>query len=339
MTAVGIELAERGLVPDGLVRLGIRRLLRERIAVLASRDAGDRAGVVESLGRGPMAVATDAANAQHYEWPPEMFEAVLGRHLKYSCGYWPDGVATLDDAEAAALGLTCARADLADGMDVLDLGCGWGSLSLWIAERYPRSRISAVSNSRSQGRFIRAAAASRGLTNLTVQTADMPDFTPVASFDRIVSVEMFEHMRNYALLLDRVAGWLRPDGRLFAHVFCHRTEPYLFEDLGPGDWMARHFFTGGVMPSETLLDRFAESVRLERRWRVDGRHYARTARAWLHNLDDRREQVRAICAATCGTDADRWVRRWRLFFMACEELFAYDEGREWFVSHSLWRPA
>lgn len=323
-----LEAAERGLVPDALLRLGIRRLLRERLRQLDSTSAD---GLAE-LRHGPLASEPAAANAQHYEVPVAFFRAVLGRHLKYSCGYWPAGANSLDDAEAAALELTCSRAGVEDGMEVLDLGCGWGALALWIAERYPGCRVTAISNSRSQGRFIGALARSCGLPNVSVRTADLNVFEPGATFDRIISVEMFEHVRNHALLFERVARWLAPEGRLFVHHFCHRSRPYRYEDRGPGDWIARHFFTGGLMPSETMLDHFAGPVELEARWRLDGTHYRRTAEHWLLNLDRRRDEVRSVF----GADPDRAIRRWRLFFLACAETFGYRGGHEWFVSHSRW---
>ncbi len=333
-----IELAERGLVPDALLRRGIRHLLRERLRrVHAAPESGG--AFATRMREEPVAADTGAANVQHYEVPAAFFKAVLGRHRKYSCGYWPEGAQSLDDAEAAALELVCSRAGVRNGMDVLDLGCGWGSLTLWIAERYPDCRVLAVSNSRSQARFITQMTRARGLAGVTVRTADVNDFRPEGTFDRVISIEMFEHVRNHAVLLGRVARWLAPRGSLFVHHFCHRSRPYFFEDRGPGDWIARNFFTGGLMPSERLLDHSAGPVRLEERWRLNGTHYQRTAEAWLANLDRRRKEVRAVLAPAAGADANRRLHRWRLFFLACAETFGYRGGREWFVSHSRWSRA
>ncbi len=337
MTNLAIGLAERGWLPDGLLRLGIRALLHARLRrIRSAAESTDE--VVEAMHEGPLAIDTAAANAQHYEVPAAFFELVLGRHRKYSCGYWPPGTPDLDAAEAAALELACTRAGIEDGMDVLDLGCGWGAFTLWTARRYPGCRISAVSNSRSQGVFIAREAERRGLRNVRVHTADLNEFQPDRTFDRVLAIEVFEHVRNYARLLERVARWLAADGRLFVHVFCHRSRPYFFEDQGAGDWMARHFFTGGVMPSEMLLDHFAGPVHLEQRWRLGGAHYERTARAWLANLDARQDEARRVLASVHGAAAGTMIGRWRLFFLACAELFGYRGGEEWFVSHSLWSP-
>lgn len=330
-----LELAERGLVPDPLVRGGIRRLLeRRRQQIHSNPEAVNR--LVDQMRQSPLAIETQTANEQHYELPPEFFEIVLGRHLKYSACYWPEGTTSLSEAEAAALQLTCQRAEIEDGLEVLDLGCGWGSLTLWIAEHFPHCRITAVSNSAPQGEFIRQRARARGLDRVEVLTADMQDFQIDRQFDRIVSVEMFEHLRNYDVLFARLATWLEPDGRLFVHVFCHRALPYFFEAEGPSDWMAEHFFTGGLMPSEHLMEQFAGPLRLEQRWRLDGKHYERTALAWLANMDRHRPDILQIFESTYGEDAPRWFQRWRMFFLACAELFGYGDGTEWFVSHSLW---
>jgi cyclopropane-fatty-acyl-phospholipid synthase len=331
-----IELAERGLVPAPLLRRGIRRLLRQR---LAEWRPGDKERWVEAMRAGPLADVPHKANEQHYELPPAFFEQVLGRRLKYSSAWWAPGVTDLDQAEADMLALTCERAGLRDGQDVLELGCGWGSLSLWMAERYPASRILSVSNSAPQREWILARARARGLANLEVLTRDMNGFDTDRRFDRVVSVEMFEHMRNWEALLRRAHGWLRPEGALFLHVFAHRERAYPFQTDHETDWMGRHFFSGGMMPSHDLPRLLAVPFAVERSWVVEGTHYARTAEAWLERLEARRAQVLPVLAAAYGArDARRWFHRWRLFFLACAELFAWDGGREWIVSHHLLRP-
>jgi cyclopropane-fatty-acyl-phospholipid synthase len=338
-----IDLAERGWVPEPLVRLGIRRLLRERLAAEARRAADPGAALARftrAMADAELAPVPHLANRQHYEVPASFFEAVLGRHLKYSSGLWEPGTAGLDEAEAAMFDLTCRRAGLEDGQRILELGCGWGSLCLWVAERYPRSRITAVSNSASQGAFVRARAAARGLSNLEVVTADMNRFAPAGRFDRVVSVEMFEHMRNWPELLRRIGGWIEPDGRLFVHVFAHRRFAYPFEVDGEGDWMARHFFTGGIMPAHELLSHVPGPLEVEERWLVSGTHYARTAEAWLARLDAGRERaVAALATVLPRREAELQVGRWRIFFLACAELFGFAGGEEWVVSHCRLRPA
>ena len=335
-----VKCVERGVVPDRWVRAGIRRLLRERLAEIHESDVERATELTEcflaEMNLAPIALTPDKANEQHYEVPAEFYASVLGPRRKYSCCYWPAGVETLTAAEEAALALTCERAELSDGQRILELGCGWGSLSLWMAERYPASQIVAVSNSQSQRAYIQARATERGLGRLRVITADMNDFATGEQFDRVVSVEMFEHMRNWRALFRRIHDWLVPDGRFFLHVFCHRATPYPYEDRGPGDWMSRTFFSGGMMPSDDLALRFQDHLRCTRRWRWCGRHYERTLRAWLALMDSRRAEIMPILARTYGeSEAARWWVRWRLFFLACAELFGYRGGREWWVSHYL----
>lgn len=335
-----IDLTERGLVPDPLVRFGIRQLCRQRLREERRADrAARRAALLSEMTQGPIALATAAANEQHYEAPVELFECALGPRMKYSSAYWPDGVVTLAAAEDAALAATAAHARLADGQDVLELGCGWGSLTLWMAEHFPASRILAVSNSHRQRSFILDRAGKLGLDNVDVVTADMNVFSTERRFDRVVSVEMFEHMRNYAALLGRVAGWMRDDGKLFIHIFCHREFAYPYATEGPGNWLGRHFFTGGLMPSESLMLDFQTHLHVAEQWRWDGGHYAKTANAWLSNLDANRQTLMPVLASHYGPEAaDRWWGRWRMFFMACAELWAYRQGREWCVAHYLFEP-
>lgn len=335
-----LKISEKGLVPDSLIRTGIRRLLKQRLSDI---DAGNIENIadsehvfLENMRRGPIAELPELANEQHYEVPADFFEEILGKHLKYSCAVWPEGVNHLDEANRQALEVTCERAELNNGQRILDLGCGWGSLSLFIARRYPDSNIVAVSNSHSQGNYIRTQLAAEGLENVQVLTADMNVFEAEGAFDRIVSVEMFEHMRNWEQLMKRVRDWLRPDGRFFMHIFVHRDVPYLFLDERAGDWMSRHFFSGGMMPSTDLPLRCRSGLALERRWFWSGRHYERTCNAWLQNMDAKRHGLWPLFEKTYGKDfAAIWWQRWRIFFMACAELFGYRAGKEWFVAHYL----
>jgi cyclopropane-fatty-acyl-phospholipid synthase len=335
-------LLYRDIFPDRVIRMAIRRLNRIR---LAEEDKGDPAlqaehltNFIEQLKASPIAINTRDANEQHYEVPAPFFEKVLGKHLKYSACYWPDGVNTLDASEEEMLRLYCERAELRDGLDILELGCGWGSLSLYMAAAYPGSRIVAVSNSSSQKAFIEGRARDKGITNLSVITEDMNRFEADATFDRVVSIEMFEHMRNYRELLSRIARWLKPGGKLFVHIFSSVRFAYPFEVRDSSDWMAKNFFTGGIMPSDDLLLYFQEDLKIQNHWRLSGTHYQKTAEAWIENMDRNRESILSIFQDVYGQKdtMKMWVQ-WRVFFMACAELFGYQDGGEWIVSHYLFQ--
>jgi cyclopropane-fatty-acyl-phospholipid synthase len=334
------RIAEQGFLPDRVIRWGIRRL-HERTLREARRSSVELEGeslrqFIRSMKKSPIALETHRANEQHYEVPPAFFGIFLGPRMKYSSGLWGMGTTTLDQAEEAMLELTCRRAAIEDGMKILELGCGWGSLSLWMARRYPKSRILAVSNSSGQREFIQARCAGMGLDNLQVVTADMNAFATDLRFDRVLSVEMFEHMRNWERLLARISRWLEPGGRLFVHHFSHRELAYVFRDESEDDWMGRYFFSGGMMPSDGLILHFQEHLLVEDRWRVNGRHYQRTLEAWLKRLDGGRQAALSILAGVYGHRRCKlWLHRWRLFLLACSELFGYRNGNEWLVTHCL----
>ncbi len=334
------RMAEQGLLPDSLVRWGIRRLHEKTLREVRRSDVELEGEALRqfigSMKTSPIALEPHRANEQHYEVPAALFRIFLGSRMKYSSGLWGPDASTLDQAEEAMLALTCRRAAIEDGMQILELGCGWGSLSLWMAGRYPGSRILAVSNSNGQREFIQARCAEMGLGNLQVVTADMNGFGTHRRFDRVVSVEMFEHMRNWERLLARISRWLEPGGRLFVHHFSHREVAYLFRSESEEDWMGRHFFSGGMMPSDGLILNFQEHLLVEDHWRVNGRHYRQTLEAWLKKLDAGRQPALSLLAEIYGRSRARmWLNRWRLFLLACSELFGYRDGNEWFVSHVL----
>ena len=338
-----IDWCERGRLPDSLVRMGMRRLMKQRLRDEGIDDGEARSKrfnrLVDELRASPIAIETQAANTQHYEVPAAFFHGHLGERLKYSCCLYRTGKETLDQAERAMLEEYAVRAQLTDGQRILDLGCGWGSLSLWLAETYPRSQIVALSNSRGQREFIESEAAGRGITNLSVVTGNIVDhqFDPALlgdGFDRVLSIEMFEHMKNYRLLLNKISGWMREDGKLFVHVFAHRTLAYHFEVKDGSDWMSKYFFTGGTMPSEALLLHFQDDLTIDRQWWVSGAHYEKTANHWLANLDAARTELMPLMVQTYGAaDAGIWFQRWRMFYMAVAELFGYAGGNEWGVAH------
>jgi cyclopropane-fatty-acyl-phospholipid synthase len=344
VAARAIGWTETGLVPDSVIRAGMRRLLERKLAEIRAGDVEHASRILgqfsDMMRNSPVALVPELANEQHYEVPAAFFTEVLGENRKYSCCHWSGEVKSLNEAEESALRTTVERAGIRDGMRVLDLGCGWGSLSLWIAGHFPNAAVKSVSNSKSQREFILAEAERRDIRNIEVEVCDMNDFEAAATYDRIVSIEMFEHMRNYEELFRRINSWLAPDGRFFMHIFCHRSTPYEYIDKGPSDWMSRHFFSGGIMPSADLPLMFAEHLNVDRRWHWNGMHYAKTCRAWLARMDDRRDRIMPILVSTYGEEnAARWWMRWRMFFMACEELFRFNGGDEWFVSHYLFKKA
>ena len=332
-----IELAEKGMIPDYLIRAGIVKNCETRLHNESSTDnehvSISKQSWVAQMKESPIALVPEKANEQHYEVPPSFFENVLGKHLKYSSGYWPDGTNTLDDSEDAMLKLSFDRAQLIDGNAILELGCGWGSFTCYMAKKLKNSKITAVSNSKDQKQHILNRCKDMGLKNIEVITADMNDFETDNGFDRVVSIEMFEHMRNYKKLLSKISSWLNDEGKLFIHIFSHESVVYPFEDQGEADWMAREFFSGGMMPSHDLLLHFQDDLKIDDLWRMSGTHYEKTSLAWVNKMDQNKDAIMKIFLDTYGDDAKLWFQRWRIFFMSCEKLFGYENGSEWGVSH------
>ena len=332
-----IELAEKGIIPDYFIRQGIVRNCENRLnnenVSNTEKVSSKKQSWIQQMKESPIALVPEKANEQHYEVPPAFFENVLGKHLKYSSGYWPDGVNSLDESEESMLELSFERAQLADGDSILELGCGWGSLTCYMASKLPNSKITAVSNSKDQKEHILNRCKNQGLDNIEVITADMNDFETENKYDRVVSIEMFEHMRNYKKLLSKISSWLHEDGKLFIHIFTHQSVVYPFENQGEADWMAREFFSGGMMPSHDLLLHFQDDLIIDDVWSMSGTHYEKTSLAWVNKMDANKDSIMKIFLKTYGDDAKLWFQRWRIFFMSCEKLFGYNNGSEWGVSH------
>ena len=332
-----IELAEKGIIPDYFIRQGIVRNCENRLnnenVSNTEKVSLKKQSWIQQMKDSPIALVPEKANEQHYEVPPAFFENVLGKHLKYSSGYWPDGVNSLDESEESMLELSFERAQLVDGDSILELGCGWGSLTCYMASKLPNSKITAVSNSKDQKEHILNRCKNQGLDNIEVITADMNDFGTENKYDRVVSIEMFEHMRNYKKLLSKISSWLHDDGKLFIHIFTHQSVVYPFENQGEADWMAREFFSGGMMPSHDLLLHFQDDLIIDDVWSMSGTHYEKTSLAWVNKMDANKDSIMKIFSKTYGDDAKLWFQRWRIFFMSCEKLFGYNNGSEWGVSH------
>jgi cyclopropane-fatty-acyl-phospholipid synthase len=334
------EILESGLVPEWLIRCGIRQLLATKLRELevddVAREQQSLMDFVEELKNSPIAIHTEDANSQHYEVPTEFFRLVLGRHMKYSSCLWCPGETDLNRAEEQMLELVCQRAEIKDGQDILDLGCGWGSMTLFLAKKYPNAQIVGLSNSRTQAEYINAQALAASLSNVRIITANIANFDSDLQFDRVVSIEMFEHMKNYKMLLEKISRWLKPEGKLFIHIFSHRDYAYHYDDKDGSDWLTRYFFLGGTMPADNLLLYFQDDLKITNHWVVDGTHYEKTANAWLLNMSANRHAIMSILSDTYGSDrAKLWWLRWRVFFLSCAELWGYENGQQWFVSHYL----
>lgn len=334
------SLLEKDRIPDFLIRIGIRRLLKQRLKDEKKENPEAQKKhlleLVEELKNSPIAIETKAANEQHYEVPTQFYQYCLGKHLKYSSGFWKEGVNDIDTSERDMLDITCERAELQNGQEVLELGCGWGSLSLFMSAKFPKSKFTVVSNSRTQKIYIDEQAKLRGINNLTVLTIDINNFNIDKKFDRVVSVEMFEHLRNYKLLFNKISSLLKDDGKMFVHVFTHKTYAYKFEVKDDTDWMSKYFFTGGIMPSNDLFSYFNDDLKIVNQWTVNGMHYNKTSEAWLQNMDKNKAEIIPLFEKTYGKEnVTKWWVYWRVFYMACAELWGYDKGNEWMVVHYL----
>ena len=329
------KLLEKDRIPDFLLRIGIRRLLKQRLMDQETKKK-DMGKLIEELKNSPIAIETKAANDQHYEVPTQFYQYCLGKHLKYSSGFWNEGIKDIDTSEKDMLEITCERAELQNGQEVLELGCGWGSLSLYMSVKFPQSNFTVVSNSRTQKIYIDEKAKLRGINNLTVLTIDINNFNIDKKFDRVVSVEMFEHLRNYKLLFSKISSLLKDDGKMFVHVFTHKEYAYKFEVKDDTDWMSKYFFTGGIMPSNNLFSYFDDDLKIVNQWRLNGMHYSKTSEAWLQNMDKHKQEIIPLFENTYGKEnATKWWVYWRIFYMACAELWGCNKGEEWMVVHYL----
>lgn len=333
---------ENGLVPDAVIRYGIRNLLKQRIKAMNEEES--KGPVLKRhaqlLRESPLAIMTKQANEQHYEVPTEFYDLCLGQHKKYSSCYWEDAMSELAQAEQKALDISIERAEIIDGMRILELGCGWGSLSLELARRFPKSLVTVVSNSTTQKQYIDEQAKQRGFHNLTVLTRDLGKEESYnfgqEKFDRVMSIEMMEHIRNYEKFFSLISAQMKPDAKMFVHIFTHKSTPYFFETEGADNWMGKYFFSGGQMPARDLFDQFNQHLTVEKKWDWNGTHYQKTLEAWLDKMDKNEDRVFHLFEQTYGKDqAKIWVNRWRVFYMACAELFGFNNGQEWSVTHYL----
>jgi cyclopropane-fatty-acyl-phospholipid synthase len=333
-----INAIENGYVPDSLVRLGIKKLIKQREEEIKVNFDFHKNKILKIMQESPLAIETAKANEQHYEVPSEFYQLVLGKNLKYSCSLFENQAQNLDEAEDVMLNLYCERAQIVDGMKILELGCGWGSLTLHLARKYPNSQITAISNSHGQREYILGEAQKRNIKNIKIITTDINVFKNEEKFDRIISIEMFEHLRNYQEIFAKMKTWLNLDGKVFLHIFCHKEATYFFETEGDDNWMGKYFFTGGVMPSFDLFERIQDSLKLEKKWEVNGINYQDTSEEWFKNMDRRNEEIMTLFEKTYGKkEAKRWFNRWKMFFAACAELFGHKQGKEWFVGHFLFK--